>query len=262
MKERTAALITGASSGIGLDLARLFARDHRDLVLVARSEGKLRQLAGDLQREHGVTADVVIADLVKPSAPKEIFSTVVEKGIAIDALVNNAGYGLTGPFAENDLNVELEMIQVNCAALTHLTKLVLPSMIARRSGRIMNVASTAGFQAGPLMAVYYATKAYVLSFSEAIADELRHTGVTVTTLCPGPTATGFADVANMTNSRLFTMAKPMTSAEVARIGYEAMKRGKGLVITGARNKLLVQSERLTPRRVVTAIVRRMQEQRR
>jgi uncharacterized protein len=261
MKERIAALITGASSGIGLDLARLFARDRHDVILVARSEGKLHEVAAGLQREHGINADVVVADLAEPGAPREIVSTVVEKGIAIGALVNNAGYGLTGPFAENDLETELHMIQVNVVALTHLTKLVLPSMIARRSGRIMNLSSTAGFQAGPLMAVYYATKAYVLSFSEAIADELRNTGVTVTTLCPGPTETGFANVSKMTHTRLFTMSKPMRSVEVARIGYEAMKKGKGLVITGVRNKLLVQSTRISPRRVVTAVVRKLQEQR-
>lgn len=261
MKERTAALITGASGGIGLDLARLFARDRHDVVLVARSEGRLREIATELQRDHGITADVIVADLSRSTAPKEVFSTVVEKGIVIDTLVNNAGYGLTGPFVENDLNVELDMIQVNIVALTHLTKLVLPSMLARKRGRILNLASTAAFQAGPLMAVYYATKAYVLSFSEAIADELRNTGVTVTTLCPGPTDTGFANVSKMTHSRLFTMSKPMRSEEVARIGYEAMKKGKGLVITGMRNKLLVQSNRVSPRRVVTTIVRKLQEQR-
>jgi uncharacterized protein len=261
MKERTAALITGASSGIGLDLARLFARDRRDVVLVARSERKLREIAAELQRDHGITADVIVADLSRPAAAKEVFSTAVEKGIVIDALVNNAGSGLTGAFVENDLNVELDMIQVNIVALTHLTKLVLPSMLARKSGRILNLASTAAFQAGPLMAVYYATKAYVLSFSEAIADELRNTGVTVTTLCPGPTDTGFANVSKMTQSRLFTMSKPMQSEEVARIGYDAMKKGKGLVITGMRNKLLVQANRVSPRRVVTTIVRKLQEQR-
>ena len=261
MKERTAALITGASSGIGLDLAHLFAADHHDLVLLARSEGKLRQISGELHQRYGISAEVIVADLSHPQAPKDIFSTIVDKGIVVDTLVNNAGYGVTGPFAESDLETELEMIQVNVVALTHLTKLVLPSMIARKSGRIMNVASTAAFQAGPLMAVYYATKAYVLSFSEAIADELRHTGVTVTALCPGPTETEFANVSKMMNSRLFTMTKPMKSADVARIGYEAMQRGKRVAITGARNKLLVQSNRFAPRRLVTAIVRRLQEQR-
>ncbi len=261
MTERTAALITGASSGIGLDLARLFARDRHDVILVSRSEGKLREISSELQRQHGITAHVIVADLSKPNAPKEVWSAAVEKGIAVDTLVNNAGYGITGEFAETDLKTELEMIEVNVAAPTHLTKLVLPSMLARRSGRILNVASTAGFQPGPLMAVYYATKAYMLSFSEAIADELRHTGVTVTTLCPGPTETAFAVAAKMTHTRLFTSSRPMSSEAVARAGYEAMKRGKGLVIVGVRNKVLVQSARVTPRRVVTAIVRKLQESR-
>ena len=261
MKQAGSALITGASSGIGLDLARLFARDRHDVVLVARSEGKLQQVAEELKRDHGIAAEVIVADLSKPEASNQVWSTVAERGIAIDTLVNNAGHGLTGPFIDNDLKTELDMIQVNVVALTHLTKLALPSMIARGSGRILNLASTAGFQPGPLMAVYYATKAYVLSFSEAIADELRGTGVTVTTLCPGPTDTGFANAAKLTHSRLFTMSRPMNSQDVARIGYEAMKKGKGLVITGMRNKLLVQSERITPRFIVTAIVRRLQEQR-
>ncbi|MGZ7079955.1 MAG: SDR family NAD(P)-dependent oxidoreductase [Thermoanaerobaculia bacterium] len=261
MTERNAALITGASSGIGLSLARLFARDHHDVVLVARSEGKLRELSASLQREHGITAHVIAADLSKPNAPKEVWSATAERGIGIDTLVNNAGHGITGEFVDTDLKTELEMIQVNIAALTHLTKLVLPAMIARHSGRILNVASTAGFQPGPLMAVYYASKAYVLSFSEAISDELRHSGVTVTTLCPGPTDTPFAVAAKMTHSRLFTMTRPMSSEAVARAGYEAMKRGKGLTIVGMRNRLLVQSNRVTPRRVVTAIVRKLQETR-
>lgn len=246
---RKTALITGASSGIGLDLARLFASDGYEVVLVARSEEKLRSLARELGGRF------VIADLVRPDAPRQIFDAVRE----VDVLVNNAGYGLTGPFVETDLQKELEMIQVNIVALTHLTKLFLPAMVARRSGRILNVASTAAFQPGPLMAVYYATKAYVLSFSEAIADELRHSGVTVTALCPGPTETGFAAVANMESSRLFRMAKPMSSADVARFGFEAMKNGKRVAIPGVRNKLLAQSIRVSPRRVVTTIVRKMQE---
>src|ERR1051326_578066 len=206
MKET--ALITGASSGIGLDLARLFAKEGYDVVLVA-----------------------------------------------------NAGFGVTGPFVETDLANELEMIQVNIVALTELTKLLLGPMVARRRGRVLNVASTAAFPPGPLMAVYYATKAYVLSFSEAIADELRDSGVTVTALCPGPTETGFAAVADMTASRLFNVAKPMSSADVARAGYEGMKRGRRIVIPGVKNKLLTQSIRVSPRRMVTTIVRKLQESR-
>ncbi len=256
---RNTALITGASSGIGLELANLFARDGNDLVLVARSEGKLRQIASRLEGEFGIATRVLAADLAKPHAAQELVMTLNVHKVTIDALVNNAGFGLAGPFVATDLDKELEMIQVNIVALTELTKLLLPGMVTRRSGRILNLASTAAFQPGPLMAVYYATKAYVLSFSEAIADELRDSGVTVTALCPGPTDTGFAAVASLESSRLFNMAKPMNSAAVARVGYEAMKRGKRVVIPGMRNKLLAQSIRITPRRMVTTFVRKLQE---
>jgi len=256
---RNTALITGASSGIGLELANLFARDGNDLVLVARSEGKLRQLASRLEGEFGIATRVLAADLAKPHAAQELVMTLNVHEVTIDALVNNAGFGLTGPFVASDLERELEMIQVNIVALTELTKLLLPGMVTRRSGRILNLASTAAFQPGPLMAVYYATKAYVLSFSEAIADELRDSGVTVTALCPGPTDTGFAVAARLESSRLFNMAKPMSSAAVARVGYEAMKGGKRVVIPGLRNKLLAQSIRVTPRRMVTTFVRKLQE---
>jgi len=252
--QRTA-LITGSSSGIGLELARLFAADKWDVALVARSEGKLQDLAAELQRAHGIKAHVVAADLAKPDAPANIMAALA--GVEIDALVNNAGLGIGGEFAKTDLNVELETIQVNVTALTHLTKLVLPEMIARRRGAILNVASTASFQPGPLMAVYYATKAYVLSFSEAIADELRNSGVTVTALCPGPTETGFASAANMESAALFKMMRPADAKSVARAGYDAMKSGKRIVIPGAKNKLLAQSIRVTPRRMVTMIVRKM-----
>lgn len=253
------ALITGASSGIGLDLTRLFAADRYDLVLVARSEAKLRETAAALEKEFGIRATVIAADLAKPEAPREIAAALRAQSIEIEVLVNNAGYGLAGAFAETDAQTELDMIQVNVVALTHLTKLLLPEMVARKRGRILNVASTAAFQPGPYMAVYYATKAYVLFFSEAIADELRDSGVTVTALCPGPTYTGFAAAADMESSRLFRMTRPMTSAEVAKIGYRAMKRGTRVVVAGMKNKLLAQSVRITPRRMVTMVTRKLQE---
>jgi hypothetical protein len=251
------ALITGASSGIGLDLAHLFARDGHDVVLVARSGDKLRALATELEREHRIRARVVVADLAKPDAPRAIADAV--RDLEIDVLVNNAGFGVAGAFAETSLDAELEMIQVNITALTQLTKLFLPAMIARKRGRILNLASTAAFQPGPLMAVYYASKAYVLSFSEAIAEELSGSGVTVTALCPGPTATGFADVAAMHDRRLFKMMRPMTSMDVARSGYRALQRGTRVAVTGARNKLLAQAVRISPRRLTVKITKAMQE---
>ena len=251
------ALITGASSGIGLELARLFAGDKWDVALVARSEGKLREIAAELQSAHGITARAIAADLAKPSAPAEVMSAL--HGVDIDALVNNAGFGLGGAFAKSDGDAEVEMIQVNITALTQLTKLVLPAMVARKRGAILNVASTAAFQPGPFMSVYYATKAYVLSFSEAIAEELSGSGVTVTALCPGPTETGFAAAAKVEDSTLFTKMRPAGAAEVARVGYEAMKSGKRIAIPGMRNKLLAQSIRISPRRMVTKIVRKLHE---
>ena len=251
------ALITGASSGIGADLARLFAADGYELVLVARSEGKLQEMAKTL----GVKTTVLPIDLSRPGAAKRVFDPLVEKSINIDVLVNNAGVGTAGPFIEYDVVKDDEMIEVNIFALTELTKLLLPGMVSRKRGKILNVASTAAFQPGPLMAVYYATKAYVLSFSEAIADELKDTGVTVTALCPGPTATGFGDAAGVNQTRLFTLMKPMSSADVAKAGYEAMKRGRRVAVTGMMNRLLVQSVRVSPRRVVTTIVRKLQESR-
>jgi short-subunit dehydrogenase len=249
---RKTALITGASSGIGVDFSRLLSRDGYELFLVARSEAKLRELAKELGN-----AKVIVADLVSPDAPQRIF----DASGGVDVLINNAGFGLSGPFVEMDLRKELEMIQVNVAALTHLTRLFLPPMLARKSGHILNVASTAAFLPGPLMAVYYATKAYVLSFSEAIADELRGTGVTVTALCPGPTATGFAEAAGMESSRLFKLVKPMSSEAVARYGVRAMQDGKRVAIPGIANKLSTQSIRVSPRRLVTTIVRKLQESR-
>lgn len=252
----TTALITGASSGIGYDLAHLFARGGHDVVLVARSEPKLRELARELESRNNIRAHVVIADLARPEAPEQVWSSV---GTEVDFLVNNAGYGLGGPFAENDTKTELEMIQVNITALTHLTKLFVRPMVARGRGGIMNVASTAAFQPGPLMAVYYATKAYVLSFSEALAEELSGSGVTVTVLCPGPTSTGFAEAAAMTSSRLFNVMKPATSMEVARAGYAGFMRGKRIVIPGVMNKVLAQSVRVSPRRLTVKVTKALQE---
>ena len=255
------ALITGASTGIGHALSKCFAADRHNLVLVARQEPKLRQVAGELSGQFGVSAKIIVADLAKPDAPQKIVDEVNKDSLQIDYLINNAGFGLGGKFAETDLAVELDMMQVNMTALVHLTKLFLPGMLARKNGRIMNVASTAAFQPGPLMAVYYATKAFVLSFSEAIANELTGTGVTVTALCPGPTQSEFQQRAHIENTRLIkgNFMGLMTSEAVARIGYHGFMQEKRLVIPGLMNKMGVQSVRFSPRRVATQVARMLQE---
>jgi short-subunit dehydrogenase len=262
MAERQTALVTGASGGIGRELARAFAAGGYDLVLVARSEGKLEELAGELRSRRGIGVRVLAKDLAEPGSPDEIFQELEGAGVDVDVLVNNAGFATFGPFAETDLASELEEIQLNVVAPTHLTKRFLPWMLARRRGGVLNVASSAAFQPGPLMAVYYATKAYVLSFSEALAEELRGSGVTVTALCPGPTATGFQARAEMQGSGLFTgPLKVMDAAAVARAGYEGFRAGKRIVIPGLINKLGVQSVRISPRALTTRIVRAMQAKR-
>jgi len=259
-RARGIALLTGASSGIGWELAKLLAADGYDLVCVARGK-KLPSLARELEAAFSIRAHVVGADLAKPDAASRVLSEVEKLGLSPDVLVNCAGFGVYGKFAETDLSSELESIAVNVAALTALTKGVLPAMVARRSGRILNVASTAAFQPGPLMAVYYATKAYVLSFSEAIANELDGTGVTVTTLCPGPTETEFQKRAGLEKTALFRGPLVMDARSVAQAGYDGMQKGKRLVIPGVMNRVMVQALRVSPRRLVTAITRRIQETR-
>jgi uncharacterized protein len=254
------ALVTGAAGGIGEELARLLAADGHDLVLVARSRDKLEQLAAELSAKHNVRALVVAKDLARPEAPQEIFDELQRGGVPVGVLVNNAGFGSYGPFVETDLRAELDLLQVNVAALTHLTKLFLPGMVARRKGYVMQVASTAAFQPGPLMAVYYASKAYVLHFSEAIANELEGTGVVVSALCPGPTETGFVAAAGMKDSKLFDRGA-MGAREVAEIGYRGMLEGKTIVIPGFRNSFVARAVGLAPRRLVTRVVRRIQERR-
>ncbi len=248
------ALITGASSGIGAELAKLCAADGYDLTLVARGASRLEELASRLENDHHVKVRVIAADLADPAAPTAIFEQT--RGTPIDILINNAGFGAHGPYAQTDWSVEARMIQVNIAALAHLTKLYLPRMIERRRGRILNVGSTAGFVSGPFMAVYYATKAFVMSFSEAIANEVKGTGVTVTLLCPGPTRTEFDRVAGISESGLFR-GPTMTAPEVAREGYRAMMAGKAEHIAGTRNRWMIWSTRFAPRALVTAMTRRL-----
>jgi short-subunit dehydrogenase len=251
------ALITGASGGIGYELAKLFAKDHYNLVLVARSAPKLTQFVDELRRQFGVSAKAIPLDLTAASAPQFLFDQLKREGIAVDILVNNAGYGVLGEFAKVPLEESLGQIQLNLTALTHLTKLFIGTMIERRSGKILNVASTAGFQPGPLMAIYYATKAYVISFSEALANELSGSGVTVTCLCPGATDTGFQGRAGVADTKLFKTIRPMDAKTVARDGYRGLIAGKTLVISGFRNWLLAESVRFSPRKLVTAISRKV-----
>lgn len=252
------ALITGASSGIGLELARLFARDHHDLVLVARSKAKLDALGRELSQQYGVRVHVVAEDLARPDAVDRVVARVEALGLSIDALVNNAGFGHFGSFAEGEWSKELDMIQVNMVTLTALTKRLLPGMVARKHGRVLNIASTAAFQPGPLMAVYYATKAYVLSFSEALSAELEGTGVTVTALCPGPTQSGFQAQAEMLDSKLVRGKSLPDAKSVAEAGYRALQSGKRVYIPGFSNWSAAQAVRFLPRRAVTALVIRAQ----
>lgn len=251
-------LITGASSGIGRELARLFARDGADLVLIARSEDRLRERAGELEAEYGARAQVLPADLSRPASPGEIAEALAQRHIQVDVLVNNAGFGAHGPVAGIGAERQLEMIEVNVAALTRLTALLLPGMLERRRGAILNVASTAAFQPGPYEAVYCATKAYVLSFTEALAEEVRGSGVRVSCLAPGATDTGFAARAGTLGTRLFRRGV-MDAGRVARAGHDGVRRGRPLVIPGLRNRVLAFSVRLAPRILATRVAGRLLE---
>jgi hypothetical protein len=251
-------LITGASGGIGYELAKLFARDHHNLVLVARSAERLSQVATELQA-HGVTVKTVALDLATPLAAKFLFDQLQAETIFVDILVNNAAFGSFGDFSQMPEKEILGQIDLNITAVTQLTHLSLPPMIKRRNGRIMNVASTAAFQPGPLMAVYYATKAYVLSFSEALANELRGSGVTVTCFCPGATHTGFAKRAGNDQSRLFKQLGAMKAEKVALDGYRSVMEGRTIALSGLHNWIIAQSIRFVPRRLVTAISRWISE---
>jgi uncharacterized protein len=251
-------LITGASSGIGLEFASLFAKDGYHLVLNARNETKLKEIAEQLKADYDATVTIAAKDLSLPDSAEELTSELLAAGIEVDVLINNAGFAAYGSFDETSWKEEKDMIQVNIMALTALTKHLLPGMIKRNSGKILNVASTAAFQPGPLMAVYYATKAYVLSFSEAINYELRNTNVSVTALCPGATATNFEKRASLESSRLF-QSGAMDAQEVALNGYNALMREKSLTIPGFKNKALANLVRFLPRKSVLKIVHYVQD---
>ena len=252
------ALITGASSGIGLELAHLFARDGYRLVLVARNRAALRALANELQSRYNAEVWISPKDLAHPAAPLELYQELQESGVVLDVLVNNAGFGARESFLQSDWNNDAEMLQVNIVALTHLTKLFLPQIRARE-GKLLNVASTAAFLPGPFMAVYYASKAFVLHFTEALAEELSSTRATVTCLCPGPVKTGFQKRANISDSNLLNGGLLVEVGEVARIGYEGMKRGKRLVIPGWKNRVAIEALRASPRVMMAKTVRRLHE---
>src|SRR3954449_6598967 len=243
MTGRPTALVTGASAGIGLELARILAREGHDLVLVARRESALKELADELKDRYGANSTVVAADLSDASAGERIEQALGET--TIDVLVNNAGFGGVGQFVERSQDDDMRMVAVNVTALTDLSKRFLPGMVTRGRGRILNVASTAAFQPGPFMAVYYATKAFVESFTEALAEEVADSALKVSCLCPGPTVTEFAQAANITNSNLFR-GRTMSSPDVARIGYEGWKQGKVLVVPGFSNKFGMALVRVSP----------------
>jgi short-subunit dehydrogenase len=249
------ALVTGASSGIGADLARLCAADGYDVILVARRAARLQELAAALTAAHGVAARVLPADLAMPNAAQIVIDAV--GGTPVDVLINNAGIGLRGPFAELPWDAQAALLQINLLAPIHLSRLVLPEMLRRRSGRILNVASTAAFFPGPFMALYYASKAALVSFSEAVANELEGSGVTATVLCPGPTTTEFFDTAGITDSKLLRGGNVMDSATVAREGYRAMMDGKVEVIAGARNRWMVRGSRLLPGARLAPVTRKL-----
>ncbi|MHC1706345.1 MAG: SDR family NAD(P)-dependent oxidoreductase [Bacteroidales bacterium] len=258
-KNRKTALITGASNGIGKELARIHASKGDNLVLVARTKTKLEELKKELSSNHGIDVHVMIKDLSLPSAALDVYTETKHLNLEIDYLINNAGFGDFGQFHKTDWEKEYRMINLNITALTQFTKLFLQDMVSRGHGRIMNVASIASFQPGPGMAVYFATKAYVLSFSEAINSELKDNGITVTALCPGPTQSGFMEASALDNSKLFKGKKHPDSRTVARFGYKAMMKGKAVAIHGTKNYILANSGRFAPRALVVKIAGKMME---
>lgn len=258
MSEREVALITGASMGIGKELAKIFAADGRDVVLVARSEDKLRSLGQELESAHGITAHVVPADLIDPSAPASIFAALESKGLELDYLVNNAGFGAHGAFATLPLQTQMDMLKVNVDALVALTHIGLQGMLARKRGRILNIASTAAFQPGPDMTMYYATKAFVVMFSEGVAEEVKDAGVTVTAHCPGATATNFGETARNATSLYFRLGAAPAD-KVAMHAYRSMMKGKVVAIEGLMNWFGAFSVRFSPRALVRKVTRWMNQ---
>jgi uncharacterized protein len=253
------ALVTGASNGIGLELAKIHASKGDNLVLVARNLEKLNEIKAELEQKFNIKVYNIGKDLSKPNAALEVYNETNQQKIQIDYLINNAGFGDFGMFVETDWHKELQMINLNITTLTQFTKLYVQDMVKRGNGKIMNVASTAAFQSGPTMAVYYATKAYVLSFSEAVDNEVSDKGVTVTTLCPGATESGFQAAAAMEESALVKGKKLPSAKDVAEYGYTSMMNGKTVAIHGMVNYLMANSVRFTPRALVVKLTRLIQD---
>ncbi len=254
------ALVTGASAGIGIDLAECFARDGYELIIAARTESALKAVGERISNTHRVKVTAITCDLEEIGGGAKLAAEIARRGLSVDVLVNNAGFGHAGGFAWEPIAPQLGMIDLNVRALTELTHIYWKRMLDRGQGGVLNVASTAAFQPGPLMAVYYASKAYVLSFSEALWEEARGTGVHVSCLCPGPTASKFRDRAGTGKTRLGKTMAVMPSMPVAEAGYQGFVQNKRVVVTGGRNKLLVGATRMLPRTAVLRTVRRMQEQ--
>ncbi len=256
--EGQTALVTGASMGIGLELARCFAEGGYDLILTARSAEALEKIAGDFAAKYKIKATAIAADLGVIGAASVLAESIRGRGLGVDVVVNNAGYGVAGAFAGSDLKAQMGMIDLNIRALVELTHAFWPRMLSHGHGGVLNVASTAAFQPGPLMAIYYASKAFVLSFSEALWKEAEKTGVHVSCLCPGPTESNFRERAGTGKTRLKNLGTPMTAAAVARQGYRAFQRNQRVVVTGARNRLLAALAPFLPRRMLLGIVHNMQ----
>lgn len=250
-------LVTGASSGIGLELATCFAKDKSRLILVARREQELQQLATQLEKLHGVPAIVIPMDLAHGTAAADLEAELRNRSLSVDVLVNNAGFGALGKFADLPMDRQMKMLQLNVIALTELTRRLLPAMVAANRGGVLNVGSVAAFQAGPNMAVYYATKAYVLSFTEALAEELSETRLSISCLCPGATKTEFGEDSGMAKLDMFSK-NVMPAADVARAGYEGFRKGETIVVPGVVNNLIACSSKITPRFVSRKLVKRMQ----
>jgi uncharacterized protein len=252
------ALVTGASMGIGVDLAECFASDGYDLILTARSEAALKDLAQKLSTKYKIATTAIACDLGVSGAGGKLAADIASRGLAVDVLVNNAGYGIAGAFNGSDKAEELGMIDLNVRALVELTHIHWPGMLAKKRGGVLNVASTAAFQPGPLMAIYYASKAFVLSFSEALWREAQGSGVHVSCLCPGPTVSKFRERAGTGKTRLSRAGTPMSSASVARMGYRAFQANRRVMITGLRNAFLARLVPFLPRATVLNLVHGMQ----